>query len=173
MQGFAFATRRIDQGSFAIVKVGDLADIPVSLSNQVAAVTNARGMALVPSLLPYQLNQLTLNPDQLPFDVEIRGVRETVVPYARSGAFVNFPVKRTRNALVVLQTFGGADVPAGAHVTVTPGNQEFIVARRGEVYLMDLAAENEMDVLWKDGGCRLALKLPPPVAGAEAPRSAR
>jgi outer membrane usher protein len=169
MEGLAFASRRIDQGAFAIVKVGDIPNIPVSLSNQVAAITNAQGLALVPNLLPYQSNQLTLNPDQLPFDVEIHGVREMVVPYARSGAFVNFPVKRSRNALVVLQQLGGSPVPAGAHVVVTPGDQEFIVARRGEVYLMDLAAENRIAVRWKDGGCQLPLKLPPRVPGAEAP----
>jgi outer membrane usher protein len=170
MERLAFASRRIEQGSFAIVKVGDIPNIPVSLSNQVAAITNAKGLALVPNLLPYQSNQLTLNPDQLPFDVEIHGVREMVVPYARSGAFVNFPVKRSRNALVVLWQLGGAPVPAGAHVVVTPGDQEFIVARRGEVYLMELAADSRITVRWNDGGCQLPLKLPPLLAGAEAPR---
>jgi outer membrane usher protein len=170
MEGFAFASRRIDQGAFAVVKVGDIPDIPVSLSNQVAAITNSKGMALVPGLLPYQSNQLTLNPDQLPFDVEIHGVREMVIPYARSGAFVNFPVKRSRNALVVLRQPGGAPVPAGAHVVVKPGDQEFIVARRGEVYLTDLAADSEIEVRWQNGGCQLPLKLPPLLAGAEAPR---
>lgn len=169
MEGLAFASRRIDQEAFAIVKVGDIPNIPVSLSNQVAAITNAQGLALVPNLLPYQSNQLTLNPDQLPFDVEIHGVREMVIPYARSGAFVNFSVERSRNALVVLRQFDGSPVPAGAHVLVSPGDQEFIVARRGEVYLMNLAADNQIAVRWKDGGCQLPLKLPPRVPGAEAP----
>jgi outer membrane usher protein len=168
MEGFAFASRRIDEGAFAVVKVDDLPDIPVSLSNQVVAITNSKGMALVPGLLPYQSNQLTLNPDQLPFDVEIHGVREMVVPYARSGAFVSFPVKRSRNALVVLRQSGGAPVPAGAHVVVTPGDQEFIVARRGEVYLMELATDSRISVRWTGGGCQLPLKLPP--SGVEAPR---
>lgn len=170
MEEFAFASRRIDQGAFAIVKVGDVTDIPVSLSNQVVAVTNSKGMAFVPSLLPYQANQLTLNPDQLPFDVEISGVREMAVPYARSGALVNFPVKRVRNVLVVLQALDGTPVPAGTHVMVTPGDREFIVARRGEVYLVDLAEDNELAVRWAGGACRLPLKPPSPAAGAEAPR---
>jgi len=102
LQGMAFASRRIDQGAFAVVKVGDLEGVPVSLSNQVVATTGDDGRALVTGLLPYQLNQLTVNPDQLPMGVDIRGVRETVVPYARSGAFIEFPVKRSRDVLVVL-----------------------------------------------------------------------
>lgn len=170
MSGLAFASRRIDQGAFAVVHVGDLEGVAVSLSNQVVAVTNSQGLALVTGLLPYQLNQLTLDADLLPFDVEIGGIRETVVPYARSGAFVNFPVKRSRDALVVLQQPGGAPVPAGARVTVTPGDQGFVVARRGEVYLLDLSDDNRIDVRWKGGGCALELKMAPVVRGSEPPR---
>ncbi len=166
MSGLAFASRRIDQGAFAVVHVGDLEGVPVSLSNQVMAVTNSKGLALVTGLLPYQLNQLTLNADSLPFDVEIGGIRETVIPYARSGALINFPVKRSRDALVVLQQPDGAPVPAGARVTVTPVNQEFIVARRGEAYLVDLSDDNRIEVRWKGGSCALVLKMAPVVPGA-------
>jgi outer membrane usher protein FimD/PapC len=52
---------------------------------------------------------------------------------------------------------------------VTPGNQEFIVAKRGEVYLMDVSDDNRIDVHWKDGGCTLSLALPRlPPGGAAA-----
>lgn len=170
MSGLTFASRRIDQGAFAVVHVGDLEGVAVSLSNQVVAVTNSKGLALVTGLLPYQLNQLTLDADLLPFDIDIGGIRETVVPYARSGALISFAVKRSRDALVVLQQPDGAPVPAGARVTVTPGNQDFIVARRGEVYLLDLADDNRIDVRWKGGGCILVLKMAPVAPGAEPPR---
>ena len=170
MSGLAFASRRIDQGAFAVVHVGDIEGVAVSLSNQVVAVTNSQGLALVTGLLPYQLNQLTLDADLLPFDMDIGGIRETVVPYARSGAFINFPVKRSRDALVVLQQPDGAPVPAGARVTLTPGNQAFIVARRGELYLLDLSDDNRIEVRWKGGGCALVLKMPPAVPGAAPPR---
>ncbi|HEY0339771.1 MAG TPA: fimbria/pilus outer membrane usher protein, partial [Steroidobacteraceae bacterium] len=170
MEGHVFASRRIDEGAFAVVHVGDVEGVPVSLSNQVIAVTDHHGIALVTGLLPYQANALTLDPEQLPLDVEIGGVRETVVPYARSGAFVNFPVKRSRNASVVLQQPGGAPVPAGARVTMTPGNQEFVVAKRGEVYLIDLAKDNRIDVRWKDGGCVLTIRMPPLPTDSEAVR---
>ncbi|MEJ1962833.1 MAG: fimbria/pilus outer membrane usher protein [Gammaproteobacteria bacterium] len=172
MEGYAFASRRINEGAFAVVHVGDVEGVPVSLSNQVVAVTNQKGIALVTGLLPYQLNALTVNADQLPLDVEIGGVRETVVPYARSGAFVNFPIKRSRNASVILRQPGGAPVPAGALVTVTPGDRTFIVAQRGEVYLMDLAKDNRIDVRWKDGGCTLPIDMPPLQAGDDVMRIA-
>jgi len=53
---------------------------------------------------------------------------------------------------------------------VEPGDQEFIVAQRGEVYLTDLAADSKIAVRWQYGGCQLPLKLPPLSAGVEASR---
>lgn len=161
LEGLAFATRRIDQGAFAVVRVGDLEGVPVSRSGQVIATTNRKGLALVPGLLPYQTNILTIDPDQLPFDINIGGVRKTVVPYARSGVTLDFPVHRSRNVLAILKQPDGSWVPPGARVTVSPGNQEFVVAKRGEVYLMELQESNRIEVRWKDGGCSLPLPLDP------------
>jgi outer membrane usher protein len=134
LQGLPFATLNIGHGSFAVVKVGDIKDVPVYRSNQVAATTNSNGLALVPNLLSYQKNQLTIEPAELPMDVEIKGVKEIAVPYARSGMFVEFPVRRSRNALVVLHQPDGKPVPPGARVTASPSAKEFVVAKRGEVY---------------------------------------
>jgi outer membrane usher protein len=159
LQGLPFATRNIGHGSFAVVKVGDLKDVPVYRSNQIAATTNSSGLALVPSLLPYQKNQITIEPGELPFDVEIKGVKEIALPYARSGMFVEFPVRRTRNALVVLHQPNGTPVPAGARVTANPSGQKFIVAKRGQVYLTDLETDNRIAVQWRDGRCDLAITL--------------
>lgn len=88
LQGMPFATRAIGHGSFALVKVGDLKDVPVYRSNQIVATTNGNGLALVSDLLPYQKNQLTIDPGELPFDIEIKGVKEMPLPYARSGLVV-------------------------------------------------------------------------------------
>ncbi|MFZ0488414.1 MAG: FimD/PapC C-terminal domain-containing protein [Arenicellales bacterium] len=81
--------------------------------------------------------------------IEIGGVKETVLPYARSGLFVDFPVRRSRNALVLLRRADGSPMPAGARVTVSPGENEFLVGKRGEVYLMDLVDSNRLSVKWK------------------------
>lgn len=161
LQGLPFATRDIGHGSFAVVKVGDLKNVQVYRSNQVAATTDGSGMALVPNLLPYQQNQLTIDPGELPFDVEIKGVKELATPYARSGVLVEFPVRRSRNALVELRQPDGNPVPAGAQVAVTPGGRKFIVAKRGQAYLTDLESDNRITVQWQGGRCDLAVALTP------------
>ncbi len=166
LEGVPFATRRIDQGAFAVVTVGDLGGVQVFRSNQAVATTNGHGRALVTGLIPYLKNELTLNPDELPFDVQIGGVEQVVVPYARSGVVVKFPVHRSRNALVVLRLPDGSPIPAGARVTVVATGEEFVVARRGEAYLMNLELENRLEVRWPGGSCALTLKLDP-AAGVE------
>ncbi|WP_349431567.1 fimbria/pilus outer membrane usher protein [Methylomarinum sp. Ch1-1] len=160
LRGLPFATRNIGQGSFAVVKVGEIEDVPVYRSNQISASTNSSGMALVPNLLPYQQNKITIDPGELPFDTEIKGVKEMALPYARSGILVEFPVRRSHNALVVLHQPNGKPVPGGARVTVTPNGMTFIVAKRGQVYLTDLESDNRIAVQWPDGHCDLAITLP-------------
>lgn len=159
LEGHAFAARRIDQGAFAVVQVGDLEGVAVSRSNQVVATTDGNGRALVTGLLPYQNNQITVKAEELPLDVEIGGVREEVVPYARSGVRVDFPVRRSRNVLLTLRRPDGTPVPAGAQAVLMPGAQRFTVATRGEVYLMNVQADNRLQVRFDGGGCELPLAV--------------
>ena len=171
LKGLGFASRHINHGAFAVVRVGDIAGAEVSLSNQVLARTNSKGLALVTGLLPYQSNKLSLDPDSLPLEAEIGGVHATSIPYARSGAYIEFPVIRSRSALVVLTQTDGSPVPAGARVTLGPGLAEFTVALRGEVYLTDIADENQLDVHWTNGACKVTLRIDALSAGPIATTS--
>lgn len=153
LKGLSFASRRIDHGAFAVVRVGGVSGVPVSLSNQVVATTNRKGLALVTGLLPYQLNRLSIDPDQMPLDAQVGGVIASSVPYARSGTYVEFPVSRSRSALLVLSRADGSPVPAGARVFLGPGLSEFTVVRRGEVYLTGIGGAHDLEVRWNGGRC--------------------
>lgn len=160
IQDLPFATRLIGHGSFAVVKVDSLKEIPVYRDNQVVGITNDNGIALAPNLLPYQKNRLSIDPGELPFDVEIKAIKQETIPYARSGVLVKFPIRHSRNALVVLQQADGKPVPAGARVTVTPSGLSFTVAKRGQVYLTNLESDNHITVQWPNGDCSLSIALP-------------
>ena len=168
LAGLPFATRRIGHDAFAVVRVADLEGIPVYRSNQVAATTNRQGLALVTGLRPFQKNQISINPDELPLNMQIQGVEEMATPYARNGVLVDFPVRRTRSALVVIVQPDGKPVPAGTLVTVLPGEEAFVVGKRGETYLTDLNDSNHLVVIWPDGACELTFALAP--AASEEPR---
>jgi outer membrane usher protein len=160
LEGLPFATRKIGLNSFAVVKVGDIENIPVYRSNQMTATTNSDGMALIPNVLPYQKNEISINPNELPFNVEIKSTKETVNAYARSGILVNFPIRSSRNALLVLQQGNGSSVPAGASVILNSNGLKFIVVKRGEVYLTDLnTGENQITVEWQGGRCKQTVNI--------------
>ena len=165
----AFAAREIGDRAFAVVQLEGLDGVSVRRSNQPVATTGKRGLAVVTGLLPYQTNRIAVDPGQLPLDVTIGDTGTEVVPYARTGLVVKFPVHRSRNALAVLLQGQSTPVPLGARATLD-GGAEFIVGRGGEVYLSDLGAENVLDVRWEGHACRV--RLPALPVGEAEPRLA-
>ena len=161
MTGIPFASRPVGQGSFAVVEAEGMAGVPIKRSHQVVAETDARGLAFVPGLLPWQKNQIEIDPIDLPLDTEIGDMVQQITPFAGSGAVVKFAVRRARQALVVLQQADGTPVPVGTRVRLMPNGAEFIAGRRGEVWLTDLSAERQrLQVTWVSGGCELDLIVP-------------
>ena len=161
LEGLAFASRPVGQGSVAVVKVEGIEGVPIKRGNQVVALTDTRGLAFVPGLLPWQKNQIEIDPVDLPLDVEVANTSQEVTPYARSGVAVDFAVRRTRQALLVLQQRDGTPVPVGARVRLLPAGPEFITGRRGEVWLTDLAESRQrLQVSWPQGACTLELAVP-------------
>lgn len=158
MAGLPFASRQIGQGSFAVVDVGGLAGVPIRRSHQLVGTTNARGLAFVPGLLPWQKNLLQIDPDELPLDAAVQDVEQEVTPFAGSGRLVAFTVRRTRQALLVLRQPDGAPAPIGTRVRLLPAGPEFTAGLRGEVWLTDLpAGRPRVEASWPQGGCTLEL----------------
>jgi outer membrane usher protein len=161
LAGLPFASRTVGQGSFAVVEVEGIAGVPVMRSHQVVARTDARGLALVPGLLPWQQNQIEIDPIDLPLDTEVGNIVQQVTPYAGSGSVVKFAVKRTRQALVVLHQPDGQPVPLGTQVRQLPDGPTFLAGRRGEAWLTGLAAgRQQIQVAWPGGGCQMELAMP-------------
>lgn len=168
LAGMPFATREIGDRAFAVVRLDDLADVPVLRSNQTVARTDGRGSALVTGLLPYEANQLAVATAELPLDVEIASPTITAVPFARSGIVVDLPVRRSRHALVRLALADGTPVPLGARATLN-GARAFLVGRNGAVWLEGMATANSLTVTWQGGACTAALPDAPPAASEPLP----
>jgi outer membrane usher protein len=157
--GATFLARPI-QSSFALVRTGEVSGVGVMLWNQLAAVTGGNGTALITNLGAYQQNKISIDPAQIPLDVEIGATALSARPWPRSGVIVDFPIRRTRDALVVLRTADGGAPPNGARVSVSPGGAQARVADGGEVWVTDLADQNRLSVQWGDHGCQATLYVP-------------
>ncbi|MFT6896347.1 MAG: outer membrane usher protein [Paraglaciecola sp.] len=160
MGGLPFASKKIGHGSFAVIKVADEPNINVYQSNRIIASTNSRGLAFLPNVLPYQKNKISIRPEDLPFDLEVNETSQLVTPYARSGVFISLDIKKTNNRLVKLLKADGSLIPIGSKVHMIPSNTDFVVGKRGQVYLTGLSKDNSVLVSFQDGTCSANISAP-------------
>jgi outer membrane usher protein len=155
----AFLSRRIDN-SFAVVRVPGYAGVNIYQDNQPIARTNEHGTALISRLRPYEANSVRIEQADLPLDTQIKSVQLDAIPYLRSGLLLSFLVKRSRGAVYVVVLDSGEPLPAGAVARVVGHAEEFPVGLRGEVYMTDLEAANQIVVTWREQRCEFALAFP-------------
>jgi outer membrane usher protein len=155
-----FASRRV-QDSFALVEVPGYADVGVGFQNSILTRTDSDGVALLTRLQPYQRNSIRLDPTELPISAEIDNIEQVMVPSARSGVKVLFPVRSGRGALLHIVLENGNTAPAGALIEVVGDSKEFFVARRGEAFITGLQPSNSLRMKWDKRSCVFDVTLPP------------
>jgi len=123
--------------------------------------TDASGRALIPRLVPYQNNSITLDPAELPLSADISSIEHTVVPAWRSAVKVVFPVRSGRGALLKIMLDDGDVAPAGATVQIEGDDEEFYVARRGAAFVTGLQTHDIVLLNWNGQQCKIDVTLPP------------
>ena len=94
--GGQYALTRPVQGSFAIVKVGEIEGVRVYRNNQEAGRTDSRGVIVVPTVTSYSYNAISIDPQDVPMDYEITALEQVVVPPLGSGVLAGFPLRPIR-----------------------------------------------------------------------------
>ncbi len=140
-------------GSFALIDVGGLPDVPVYVDNQLIAHTDSHGRALLHDLLPYESNRVNIEPTEIPLDASIGARTLVVTPGYRSGVIVKFPVEREHGATFRLVTAEGKAVPAGA--TVQFKGHRFPVTYDGVTFVTGYEQAGEGRAQWDSSSCQL------------------
>jgi outer membrane usher protein len=153
----AMPSRRIDQ-SFAMVQVADYPGIEVFVDNQPVGRTDEKGRVMLDNLLPYQANEVSVDPAALPMDATISTRSIAVTPAYRSGMAVQFPVSRADALTLRLLQADRTPVPAGAEVTVDGSG--FPVGLNGLVYLSGILRKSVAEANWRDGRCSFVVERP-------------
>jgi len=153
------AGNRINNG-FAVVDLG-VRDTPVLLHNHPVAKTGAMGKALVPGLVPYQYNRVSVRPSDLPLATNINATAMMAVPARGAGVTLRMGRGESASALVVLRDAQGEFIPVGAEVTVNGRRSEFVVGYDGEVWLERLRRTNRIKVDTGGSRCSAEFALPP------------
>ena len=137
----------------------------VGISNQTGVKTDWRGYAIVPYTSSYRKNQLQLNPETLPDDVDLDVTSQTVIPTRGAVVRASFNASVGQRVLMTLLRKSGDPVPFGATVSdnTQKESQGFIVGDDGQVYLTGLNQSGSLVTQWgnePEQQCQVNFNLP-------------
>lgn len=155
MDGALTPSRRINDG-FALVSTEGTPDVAVLHENRKLGRTNRAGHLLVPDLNSYQINRLSIDPDELPVDMKLETTKAVAVPQAGAGVLVKFALQRYAAASVILHLPDGAVLPVGARVAHLESGKQSVVGYDGIAFVEDLQAENHLRVTGGGLSCVVA-----------------
>ena len=140
-------------------------DVRVYSSNNLVGRTDSSGDVLVPNLLPYYGNRLSIDDRDVPLNYEVQSIEKTIAPPFRGGAFVPFPVKqiRTVTGSVIVRGVSGDVVPTFGQLTLSAEGKSYEspLGRGGEFYFENLSSGTYDAVIdHHDGSCRFRIDIP-------------
>jgi outer membrane usher protein len=123
------------------------------------------GHAIVSNLMPFENNEVDIDPKGLPMSVELKSSSEHVAPTAGAIVRLKFAAQGGGRSVLMKASYAdGKPLPFGAQVTDATGANVGTVAQAGRIVLRGLKADNgELDVKWGEAAaqqCRLPYALP-------------
>jgi len=139
------------------------------IESQAGVRLDRHGNAVVRSLLPYQLNTVSVDPRGASHDVQLESTSETVAP--RAGAFARLDYRTSvAQALLIHATRpDGEPLPFGASVLDAFGQTVGVVGQGSKIFVRGALSGAQLTVSWGDdqgGSCRIT--VPESLDGLEA-----
>lgn len=151
--------------SFAVVDTGPLKNVRVFQENRSVGRTNGSGRLLVPDMRAFDVNQISIEPADVPADATLNAAKRVVRPQDRSGVVVRFPIQFSHGGLLKLVDQAGTSIPLGSTATLKSSGTTVSVGYDGEAYLEKLELRNEVDVDQPDGKHCVAMFSYKPIPG--------
>lgn len=133
--------------AFALVSTG-LPEVTVLHENRPIGRTDRYGDLLVPNLVPYAINRLGIDAEELPLELQVRETNIEVVPQRLAGVLAQLKVERYDGATVKIVDAAGVPVPSGAAVAFAGSVAPTIVGYDGVVFVPHVAPSNVLTVDW-------------------------
>ncbi|MCK7068198.1 fimbrial biogenesis outer membrane usher protein [Enterobacter bugandensis] len=141
--------------SYALVRAPGARNVKVQ--NKTGLSTDSKGYAVVPSMMAYRENRITLDTSTLGEDVDLTQPVKKVVPTREALVLADYETSVGYRTLLTL-THKGQSVPFGA--TVSAGESSGITGDGGQVYLAGLADGAKLSVILPGGkSCNSSFKL--------------
>ncbi|WP_337080573.1 fimbria/pilus outer membrane usher protein [Acinetobacter pittii] len=151
--GRIFAANEIGDGYAVVTNAGPQSQIINGGVN--LGETDKSGRFLIPSLMPYQVNHIYLDPSYLPLNWNVKSTdQKTVVGY-RQGTLVDFGAHQVISGLVKLVDQSNSPLMPGYTVRIN-GQQNGMIGYDGEVFIPNLLKQNKLEVdLLDHGSCQV------------------
>ncbi|SPY78527.1 fimbria/pilus outer membrane usher protein [Providencia rustigianii] len=135
--------------SFAIIRAPGADGVKVA--NRTGVLTDSRGYAIVPYLNAYSKNEIALDIDTLPDNVELKTNSKTVVPTRGAAILANYET-HVGYRLLFSVTHNGKPVPFGAMAQLIGSNDKAlstaIANENGDIYLSGMPERGRIQVKW-------------------------
>jgi outer membrane usher protein len=142
------------------------------VTNSVGTSVNRSGYAIIPFLLPYRMNNISIDPaGAVSPDVEFQSTSALVAPRLNSVVLIRFETVEGRAILITARTPEGSEVPFGASVFDARGGEVGLVGQSGRIYLRGIAESGTLTARWGDGRddqCSFAYQVPSNGADSDA-----
>lgn len=153
--------------SFALVRVPEVKNVEVAFNNQSMGSTNRRGELVIPEMISYLGNNLSIDPNALPVEYQVDRVRQYVAPAFRSGALVEFGITKLQAFVGRLMVVVEGELKSADYAELTvkvPKKKEVTAAvgTGGEFYLENLKpGRTTVQVDWrgKTGLCEFTIPV--------------
>jgi outer membrane usher protein len=162
------AKRSVD--SFALVRTGRK-DVRVYRENREVASTDADGEALLPGLIAYTGNRISVEASDFPMQAVIEASERLVAPRRRSVAIVDLAPQVRRPLLITVKLPDGSHPPAGTRARFQSAAEDTVVGHHGQVFAADLSIPTQLRLALAGGDCIAAVVPPPPGTTDEIPKA--
>lgn len=142
-----------------------------AVSNAQGSAVDSHGYAVVPNLMPYQLNTVTLDPKNADAGLELKTTTASVAPRAGSVVRLNYETTSGRAIMVETTLPDGRPVPFGADVFDAQGNSIGVAGQGSRLFIRDMQSSGTLTVKWGEDpsdSCRIDVQLPLATKGRQA-----
>lgn len=120
----------------------------IGIRNQSGIKTDFRGFAVVSAISAYRKNEITLEPENMPADIELELNSQTIIPTRGAVVSADYITHVGRRVLMTLKN-QHRPLPFGAILKISGDeNRHFIVGDKGQVYLSGLKEKGQLTVVW-------------------------
>ncbi|MBN4076701.1 fimbrial biogenesis outer membrane usher protein [Mariprofundus ferrooxydans] len=152
-------------GGFALVRTKGMANIPVSNSNQLVGHTNSKGELLVPNLIAYNENDLSIDAGSMPMSYQVDFTSRNISVPFHGGAVVDFGVQKFQSieGTLFIQDAQGEKDAAFYGLELIKGDQKqtAVVGYGGAFYIENMhTGEYQARLFNEQRDCQFMMRVP-------------